>query len=73
MDNQNINLQPLISFLETECHSTNLSKLLDGLLYDYVSLVLEYRLSGNDLHKNTLSFIYYLKMLRDLTPKGEIN
>ena len=70
-NNQELNLEPLDNFLTLDIKPKDLSKLLDELIYDYISLVLQHRLSGDELHENTLSFVYYLKELRDLLPKCE--
>lgn len=68
-NNQHLNLEPLENFLTEDIKPKDLSKLLDELIYDYIFLVLQHHFSGNDLHEDTLSFVYYLKQLRDLLPQ----
>ncbi|WP_036930489.1 hypothetical protein [Prevotella sp. 10(H)] len=51
------------------------AELLDELIYDYITLLIEKQLSDCDdktIHQHTNQFIFYLKVLRDILPECEV-
>jgi len=69
-----INLEPIYTFLTEDTNPTAFAKLLDELMYDYLTLLIEKQLSNCDdktIHEHTNQFIFYLKTLRDILPECE--
>lgn len=69
-ERDSLDLEPLYTFLTEDISPDCFSQLLDEFLYEYVTLLIQsqmdYRL---EIHPNTVEFIHYLKLLRDLLPR----
>ncbi len=69
---QQLNLEPLATFFTENISPSDLAQLLDELLFDYVSMLIQSMQSDSDsVHEQANQFVFHLKTLRDILPECE--
>lgn len=69
LEKGNLNLEPIYTFLMEDIRPKDFSKLLDEFMYNYIVMLVQSQPSDRiGIHKDTIEFIYYLKLLRDILP-----
>lgn len=74
LERDNLNLEPIYTFLTEDIYPKDFSKLLDEFLYNYVIILLQSQPDDRiGIHKDSVEFIYYLRLLRNILPECEKN
>ncbi len=69
---QEINLEPLIPFFSENIAPSEFAQLLDELIFDYVSILIQLMQSdGDSIHEQANQFVFHLRTLRDILPECE--
>ncbi len=72
LERGNIDLEPIYTFFTEDILPANFARLLDEFLYNYMVMLVQSQPDDRiGIHKDTVEFIYYLKILRDIVPLCE--
>lgn len=74
LNKPNINLEPIYTFLTEDTSPIAFAKLLDELIFHYMTLLIRMQLSefeDKTIHQQTDEFLFYIKTLRDILPLCE--
>ncbi len=69
-----LNLEPLKTFFTEDISPEAFAKLLDELIYDYMTMLIRIQLSDErdkTIHERTGEFLFYINTLRNILPYCE--